>query len=49
MEKAEQRRSLPPLDEIMEDEWLQNLHQTMEFRAFLANLSSRKSDNKCTE
>lgn len=46
MEKAEQQRALPPLEEIMEDEWLENLHQTEGFRLFLANLSLRRLDNR---
>jgi len=46
MEKAEQQNALPPLDEMMEDEWLENLHQTQEFRNFLTNLALRKSDNR---
>ena len=40
MEKAEQQRALPTLEEIMEDEWLEQLLHTPEFRAFLANRSS---------
>lgn len=44
MEKAEQQRSLPSLDEILEDEWLENLRLTPEFRSFLNNLSTRNPD-----
>jgi tetratricopeptide (TPR) repeat protein len=35
LEKAEQFDSLPPLDEVMEDEWLDNLRQTEIFRSFI--------------
>lgn len=41
MEKAEKNQSLPSLEEIMEDEWLENLHNTTEFRLFLSNLTEK--------
>lgn len=45
LEKAERQRALPPLDQIIDDEWLENLRQTPEFRSFLTDLSTRKLDN----
>lgn len=43
MERAQQQGTLPPLEEIMHDEWLEALRQTPSFRQFIANLSSRQS------
>lgn len=44
MEKGEQQRALPPVEEILDDEWLENLRRTPEFKAFLANLTSEPQD-----
>ena len=41
MEKAKANDSLPPVDEMMHDEWLEGLRQTNGFRTFLSQLSSR--------
>lgn len=38
LEKAEQFGSLPPLEEVLEDVWLDNLRQTEVFKAFISHL-----------
>lgn len=38
LEKAESFGSLPPLEEVLEDEWLDNLRQTELFRSFINHL-----------
>lgn len=43
LEKAEQYGALPPLDEVMKDEWLHNLRQTEEFHVFI---SQHQQDEK---
>lgn len=43
MEKAEINGTLPPLDELMVDEWLEGLRHTLEFRQFLHQLSTKPS------
>jgi tetratricopeptide (TPR) repeat protein len=40
LEKAEQFDSLPPLNEVLEDEWLENLRQTDLFRCFINHLQA---------
>lgn len=40
LEKAEQLEALPPLDEILEDAWLENLRQTELFRSFISSYTS---------
>lgn len=44
IEKAEQAGSLPPIDEVLEDDWLENLQETPEFRAFISQLTSRQEN-----
>jgi len=40
LEKAEKLESLPPLDEVLEDVWLENLRQTELFRSFISTYTS---------
>ena len=40
LERAEQFDALPPLDEVLEDEWLENLRQTEVFRSFINHLQA---------
>ena len=37
LEKGEQLDALPPLDELLEDSWLENLRQTELFRSFISS------------
>lgn len=41
MEKSDQFESLPPLEEILQDDWLDGLKGTPDFREFLAQLEKR--------
>jgi tetratricopeptide (TPR) repeat protein len=41
IEKADEFESLPPLDEIHQDDWLDGLRSTIDFREFLAQLEKR--------
>lgn len=43
IERAQQQGTLPPLEEMMHDEWLDSLRQTPAFKQFVANLASRQS------
>lgn len=36
LERAEQSRALPSVEELMHDEWLENLRQTSDFRNFIS-------------
>lgn len=45
LEKAELKGALPPTEEIIEDERLEKLRQTAQFRAFISSISSRRPDN----
>ncbi|HSW72254.1 MAG TPA: hypothetical protein VLG44_02455, partial [Chlamydiales bacterium] len=36
--KAEAFKALPPMDEILQDEWLDGLRSTVDFREFLSHL-----------
>ena len=38
--KAEKASALPPIEELLEDEWLDNLRQTKDFTEFLASIES---------
>lgn len=38
LEKAENAGTLPPIDELLQDEWLQGLRSTTNFRNFLSHL-----------
>ena len=40
LERAEQFDALPPLDEVLEDDWLENLRQTEVFRSFINHLQA---------
>jgi tetratricopeptide (TPR) repeat protein len=40
LERAEFFDALPPLDEVLEDEWLENLRQTEVFRSFINHLQA---------
>lgn len=40
LEKAEQFEALPPIDEVLEDSWLENLRQTELFRSFINHLQN---------
>lgn len=46
IERSEVADSLPPVDELMHDEWLESLRETAEFRNFIALISNKKSDPK---
>ncbi len=41
LEKADHYDALPPIDEILEDEWLDNIKHLSEFQSFIARLESR--------
>ena len=43
IEKADENNALPHIEDMMHDEWLDNLKQTRAFRGFLTNLANRKS------
>lgn len=43
IQKAEENHALPPVDDLIQDEWLDNLRQTHEFRGFLTQLANKKS------
>lgn len=45
MERAEAVDSLPPLDDIMHDEWLTNVKHTEAFRNFISALSNKPDKN----
>jgi hypothetical protein len=38
LEKAEDAEALPPLKEMLEDEWLEDLRGTQAFRNFVMNM-----------
>jgi len=40
LEKAENFEALPPLDDVLEDTWLDNLRQTEVFKAFISHLQA---------
>ncbi len=40
LERAEQFDALPPIEEVLEDEWLENLRQTELFRSFINHLQA---------
>ncbi len=42
MKKADEYESLPPIEEIYEDEWLDGLRSTGEFQEFLTRLEKRQ-------
>lgn len=42
IQKAEEQHALPPVDDLIQDEWLDNLRQTNEFRGFLTQLANKK-------
>lgn len=43
LEKSESFGALPAIDEILEDDWMENLRQTELFQSFLAHLESRQN------
>lgn len=43
LERSERANVLPAVDELMHDEWLEDLRQTADFRYFLSNKSDEKS------
>ena len=43
IERAQQHGALPPVEEMLRDEWLETLRQTPAFRQFIAQLSSQRS------
>lgn len=45
IEKAHHYESLPPLDELLEDEWLENLRGTELFRSYVEHLESSKRED----
>lgn len=45
LEKAEKVNGLPPLDDMMHDDWLEGVRQTKQFRAFL-NILHKKEQMK---
>ena len=40
LERAELFDALPPVEEVLEDEWLENLRQTEVFRSFINHLQA---------
>jgi tetratricopeptide (TPR) repeat protein len=46
IERAQQQGALPPLEEMMHDEWLDPLRQAPAFRQFIASLASRQSQEE---
>lgn len=44
LERAELVGSLPPIEDIMHDEWLEGLRSTHQFRSFVKQLSNRPND-----
>jgi len=42
LEKAEHHKSLPSVDDIIHDEWLENLHDVPAFRLFISRLLSHQ-------
>lgn len=42
IQKAEEHHVLPPVDDLIQDEWLDNLRQTNEFRGFLTHLANKR-------
>ncbi len=46
LEKARSCDALPPLDEMLQDEWLDNLRSTAEFQEFLTQLERRSNFRK---
>ncbi len=43
IERSEQSNALPPVDDMLHDDWLKDLRQTEEFKGFLAILVNRKN------
>ncbi len=43
LEKARATGALPPLDEVLQDEWLDNIRSTGEFQEFLAKIEERSN------
>ena len=43
LEKARANEALPPLDELLQDEWLDNLRSTADFQGFLTQLDQRSN------
>lgn len=43
MEKAREYDALPPIDEMLQDEWLDNLRSTADFQEFLTQLDHRRN------
>ncbi len=41
IEKSDEFESLPPMDELLQDDWLEGLRNTADFREFLYNLEKR--------
>lgn len=41
--KAAENKALPPLEEILNDEWLDNLRSSSQFREFMARIESRQN------
>jgi hypothetical protein len=42
LEKARVAKSLPPLEELLDDEWLDGLRHTPEFQEFLSILAPKE-------
>lgn len=43
VQKADQYKALPPMEEILQDDWLDGLRSTVDFREFLAQLETRRN------
>lgn len=41
LEKAEEFESLPPIEDVMDDLWLENVRQTEHFKSFISTLSEK--------
>lgn len=46
MERAEVAKILPPIDDILHDEWLEGLRETADFRNFITLLSNKQEHSK---
>ncbi len=45
LEKAEKTGGLPPMDDVMHDDWLEGVRQTRQFRSFLNRLHKKSQTN----
>lgn len=46
IERAENAGALPPIEDVMHDDWLEGLRRTNSFRHFISQLSSKQENDK---